>query len=56
MLESVERLGEDKVLFGTDYPFSSLHDALREVDRAFPEESPRKDRLLYGNAARLLKL
>ena len=34
----------------------SLHDALREVDRAFPEESPRKDRLLYGNAARLLKL
>jgi len=56
MLESMELLGEDKVLFGTDYPFSILHDALREVDKAFPEESLRKDKLLYANAARLLGL
>ncbi len=56
MLESIETLGEDKVLFGTDYPFSTLHDALREVDKAFPEECARKDKVLYGNAARLLQL
>lgn len=56
MAEVVNALGEDKVLFGTDYPFSSVHDALVEVDKAFPGECSAKDKLLYGNAARLLKL
>ena len=56
MRESVERLGADKVLFGTDYPFSSLHDALREVDGAFGKEESLRNAVLYDNAARLLHL
>ena len=56
MLESVEKLGADKVLFGTDYPFSTLHDALREVDTAFGDDESVKKGILYDNAARLLHL
>lgn len=56
MVEVVNALGEDKVLLGTDYPFSSLHDAIHEVDKAFPTDCPAKEKLLYGNAAALLKL
>jgi len=56
MQESVEKLGEDKVLFGTDYPFSSLHDSLRAVDRCFGKEDVLKNKILYDNAARLLRL
>ena len=56
MLESVEKLGADKVLFGTDYPFSTLHDALREVDTAFGNNESVKNGILYGNASRLLRL
>lgn len=56
MAEVVKSLGEDKVLLGTDYPFSGIHDALNEVDKAFPEDCPAKEKLCYGNAARMLKL
>lgn len=56
MRESVDKLGADKVLFGTDYPFSSLHDALAEADKAFAPDDPRKDKVLHANAARLLRL
>lgn len=44
------------VLFGTDYPFSSLRDALAEADKAFASDDPRKDMVLHANAARLLRL
>lgn len=54
--EAVERLGEDRVLLGTDYPFSDLHYAAFQVELALGKDSPAAEKVLYGNAARLLKL
>lgn len=54
--EAVEHLGEDKVLLGTDYPFSDLHYAVLQVELALEADSPAAEKVLYGNAARLLRL
>ena len=56
MRACADKLGADKLLFGTDYPFSTLRDALAEADRAFAPDDPRRDQVLYANAARLLRL
>ena len=54
--EDVEHLGEDRVLLGTDYPFSDLHYAVLQVELALGAGSPAAEKVLYGNAARLLRL
>lgn len=53
--EVVDRLGEDRVLLGTDYPFSDLHYAVEQVEKALGD-TPAADKVLYHNAARLLKV
>ena len=47
--------GTDRVLFGTDSPWSSQADTLQAV-RALPLTEEEKAAILYGNAAGLLGL
>ena len=54
--EVTEKLGVDKVLFGTDYPFTDMHYAVHQVELALGAGSEAAEKVLYGNAARLLKL
>ncbi len=51
----IRKHGVDKVLFGTDSPWSPLDQALREVEETSlsPQE---KQAIFYGNAARLFPL
>jgi len=54
--KTVETLGEDKLLFGTDYPFSDMHYAAHQVKLAFGEDSEITQKIFSGNARRLLHL
>ncbi len=49
----VQSFGADRVLFGTDCPWSSQVDALREIV-SLPLSEPDKAKILYHNAAQLL--
>lgn len=49
----IRRFGADRVLFGTDSPWSSQADTLRTI-QALPLTEDEKAAILYGNAARLL--
>ena len=51
----IRRFGADRVLFGTDSPWSSQADTLRSV-RALPLTEKEKAAILYENAAGLLGL
>lgn len=51
----IKCFGADRVLFGTDSPWSSQADTLRTV-RDLPLTEDEKAAILYGNAARLLDL
>ncbi len=52
---AVERCGEDKILFGSDSPALNLGAELAKVKDAQISQQA-KEKILYGNAARLLKL
>lgn len=54
--ETVDALGEDRLLFGTDYPFSDMHYAALQVELAFGENSDVAGKIFSGNARRLLNL
>lgn len=54
--KSVELLGAEQVLFGTDYPFTTLADSLPVVCEALGADAEVLDHVLYQNAARLLHL
>lgn len=56
MQEAVDILGADRVLFGTDYPFSAFIHAIAEVHKAFDHKPEVRDKVFYHNAARLLQL
>ena len=54
--ELLNRIGEDKIMFETDYPHPlCLYDNVREkIDGALGEVKPEaRHKLLFGNAARL---
>jgi len=53
MIDLIEEIGTDRVLFGTDYPWEDPGRGL-QILRSL--ELPDIDSLLYGNAARLLGL
>jgi len=46
---------QDRVLFATSWPLLPMKRTIEEV-RAFPLKEPVKEKWLYGNAARLLKI
>lgn len=54
--KSVELLGAEQILFGTDYPFTTLGDSLPVVYQALGSDAKVLDCVLYQNAARLLHL
>ena len=54
-LRMIRRFGTDRVLFGTDSPWSDQKASL-DLIRALPLENAEKDAVLGGNARRLLQL
>ena len=52
----VEFFGADRVLFGTDNPFSTHTGAIRQVEKAFPDDPEIREKILYKNAARILNI
>lgn len=55
LLRMIRRFGTDRVLFGTDSPWSDQKASL-DLIRALPLEDTEKDAILGGNARRLLRL
>jgi predicted TIM-barrel fold metal-dependent hydrolase len=47
--------GQDKVMWGTDYPLLKHEESLRQVDALGLRESS-KEKFLYKNAARIFRL
>lgn len=54
-LKVVELHGTDKILFGSDSPWSRADEEI-EILKSMPLDSIQKDKILYLNAKRLLKL
>jgi 2,3-dihydroxybenzoate decarboxylase len=52
---TLSALGHERVLFATDYPFESMHEAAHFIDGAPVDDHVRND-ICFNNAARLLKL
>lgn len=48
--------GEDRLLFGTDTPFSLTEYSLNEIYKAVGKGSKTADKILFANAAKLMKL
>ena len=47
--------GEDRILFGSDLPWSDPRDEINMIDR-MPVSDSAKDKIFYKNAVELLKL
>lgn len=54
--KGVEVLGADKVMYGTDYPFSSMECCARIIEDAFPDDPEMREKIFYKNAAKILGL
>ncbi len=54
--EAIIMLGEDKLLFGTDYPFSDMHYAALQVELALGRDTLAAHKVFSGNAMQLLNL
>ena len=52
----VDYFGAEKVLYGTDYPFSKYKGSIKQVEDAFPDDQETREKILYKNAARILKI
>lgn len=52
----VDTFGPDRVLNGSDWPWGRMHTSIRAVRRACRGDGPLERRILYENAAELLKL
>jgi len=50
----VEYFGENRVLYGTDLPFSTHTGSIKQVEKAFPENADLRDKILYRNSAKIL--
>lgn len=53
---AVRVMGPNRVLFGTDYPFVNEKYNVQVIDAAFENDPFTKDKVFYGNIARLLHL
>lgn len=49
-------MGDDKILLGTDYPFTTIADAYAQVEIALRDKPESLYKVAYGNAARLLRI
>lgn len=56
MQQGVKYIGEDKVLFGTDYPFGTFKYSIEEVKRAFADDERMMNKVFFENAAKILHL
>lgn len=56
MQKGVQYIGEDKILFGTDYPFGTFKYSIQEVKRAFADDERIMNKVFYENAAKILHL
>ena len=56
MQRLVELFGEDKILFATDYPFDGVTESIAECRKAFSDTPALLHKVLYQNAAKLLRL
>ena len=56
MRRMVELLGEDHVLFGTDYPFTKIKYSIAECEKAFADQPDVLNKVFYANAVRLMHL
>jgi hypothetical protein len=54
--KAVDLMGAEHVLFGTDYPFTNERFNIEVIERAFADDPVTKDRVFFGNIARLLHL
>lgn len=54
-MEMFRAYGEDRILFGSDLPWSDPHDEIRMIDR-MPISDSAKDKIFYKNAVELLKI
>lgn len=54
--EAVEILGEDQVLYGTDYPFTHEKYNIQVIDDALSDQPIVKEKVFYENIAKLLHL
>jgi len=53
---SVEILGAEHILYGTDYPFTHEKYNIAVIEEAFAEDEAAKDLVFYGNIARLIHI
>lgn len=51
----IDAYGEDRVMFGTDYPMWNVGEELERFMK-LPMDDSRREKILYGNAAKLLGL
>jgi predicted TIM-barrel fold metal-dependent hydrolase len=56
MRRLVDLFGEDRVLFGTDYPFATVKYSIAACEKAFADRPDVADKVFYRNAARILRL
>ena len=54
--KAVEVMGEDHILFGTDYPFTHEKFNIAVIEEAFADDPITLDKVCYGNIARMLHL
>jgi predicted TIM-barrel fold metal-dependent hydrolase len=54
-LDLLLQVGADRIMFSTDYPFSSMATARAFLDQV-PVSPGDKERIAHGNAERLLRL
>ena len=54
-MEMFRAYGEDRILFGSDLPWSDPHDEIRMIDR-MPISDSAKEKIFYKNAVELLKI
>jgi predicted TIM-barrel fold metal-dependent hydrolase len=52
----VDYFGVDRVLYGTDFPFSNYPGSVKQVEDAFPDNPEIREKIFYKNAARILKI
>lgn len=54
-LQLIDQVGLDRVLFGTDYPYTRPADCVKHI-RKLPLSPEEQEQILSGNAKRLLRL
>ena len=54
-LDLLLQVGADRIMFSTDYPYGSMAEARTFLDQ-LPVSAADKERIVHGNAERLLRL